>query len=66
MFLRLDGRTVAYVEHAYRGELIEENGSVEQLQRAYDAVRDAALPPAKSREFILRMLEEYRASHRPD
>ncbi|GCB48100.1 helix-turn-helix transcriptional regulator [Streptomyces sp. NL15-2K] len=58
MFLRLlDGRTVAYVEHAYRGELIEENGSVEQLQRAYDAVRDAALSPAESREFILRMLE---------
>ncbi|MES9521075.1 helix-turn-helix domain-containing protein [Streptomyces capoamus] len=66
MFLRLDGRTVAYVEHAYRGELVEENSSVEQLQRAYDAVRDAALSPAKSREFILRVLEEYRASHRPD
>ena len=59
MFLRLsDGRTVAYTENAYRGELIEENGPVERLQRAYDAVRDLALSPAESRKFILRMLEE--------
>ncbi|MFE0329395.1 helix-turn-helix domain-containing protein [Streptomyces sp. NPDC058960] len=59
MFLRLlDGRTVAYTENAYRGELIEENSSVELLQRAYDAMRDLALNPAESRKFILRMLEE--------
>ncbi|MEV5874059.1 helix-turn-helix transcriptional regulator [Streptomyces sp. NPDC052101] len=59
MFLRLlDGQTAAYTENAYRGELIEENGSVEQLQRAYDAMRDLALNPAESRKFILRMLEE--------
>ncbi|MFI0227200.1 helix-turn-helix domain-containing protein [Streptomyces lydicus] len=59
MFLRLpDGRTVAYTENGYRGELIEENGPVERLQRAYDAVRDLALTPAESRRFVLRMLEE--------
>ncbi|MDX3535031.1 helix-turn-helix transcriptional regulator [Streptomyces sp. MB09-01] len=59
MFLRLpDARTVAYVESAHRGELIEENASVERLQRAYDAVRDLALSPPASRKFILRMLEE--------
>ncbi|MFE3018946.1 helix-turn-helix domain-containing protein [Streptomyces sp. NPDC059256] len=58
-FLRLpDARTVAYTENAYRGELIEECQSVEQLQRAYDVVRDLALSPAESRKFILRMLEE--------
>lgn len=58
-FLRLPGgRTVAYTENAYRGELIEEDGPVERLQRAYDAVRDLALSPADSRKFILRMLEE--------
>jgi hypothetical protein len=58
-FLRLpDSRTVAYVENAYRGELIEESGPVEHLQRAYDAVRDLALSPAESRKFVLRMLEE--------
>lgn len=59
MFLRLpDGRTVAYTENAYRGELIEENAPIDRLHRAYDAVRDQALTPAESRKFILRMLEE--------
>ncbi|MFD8933903.1 helix-turn-helix domain-containing protein [Streptomyces sp. NPDC059578] len=58
-FLRLsDARTVAYVENAHGGELIEEAVSVERLQRAYDVVRDMALSPAESRKFILRMLEE--------
>ncbi|MFE9450487.1 helix-turn-helix domain-containing protein [Streptomyces sp. NPDC006739] len=61
MFLRLlDGRTVAYSENDLRGELVEENTSVELLQRRYDAMRDLALPPAESRKFILRMLEEVR------
>ncbi|SEE12409.1 Helix-turn-helix domain-containing protein [Streptomyces sp. 3213] len=59
MFLRLlDGRVVAYAENDVRGELIEETERVEQLQRAYDAVRDQALSPAESRMFVLRMLEE--------
>ncbi|MGW4032813.1 helix-turn-helix domain-containing protein [Streptomyces sp. NPDC004838] len=59
MFLRLpEGRTVAYTENAHRGELIQESCSVERLQLAYDAVRDLALPPAESRIFISRMLEE--------
>ncbi|MFJ8844650.1 helix-turn-helix domain-containing protein [Streptomyces cyaneofuscatus] len=60
-FLRLTGgRTVAYTENAYRGELIEADGPVERLQRAYDAVRDLALSPAESLKFILHMLEEVR------
>ncbi|WP_328331017.1 MULTISPECIES: helix-turn-helix domain-containing protein [unclassified Streptomyces] len=59
MFLRLpEGRTVAYAENGYRGELIEESAPVERLQRAYDSVRDLALSPAESRKFILRTLEE--------
>jgi hypothetical protein len=49
---------VAYTENDVRGELIEENAQVEQLQRAYDAVRDLALSLAESRSFVLRMLEE--------
>ncbi|WP_432071101.1 helix-turn-helix domain-containing protein [Streptomyces sp. AA1529] len=58
-FLRFaDARTVAYSESTYRGDLIEENASVERLQRAYDALRDLALSPAESRKFVLRMLEE--------
>jgi hypothetical protein len=53
-----EGRTVAYTENGYRGELIEDSGPVVRLQKTYDAVRDLALTPAESRKFILRMLEE--------
>ncbi|WP_371534703.1 helix-turn-helix transcriptional regulator [Streptomyces sp. NBC_00466] len=59
MFLRLpDGRTVAYTENAYRGDLIEENNPVDRLQRTYDEVRDLAMSPAESRKFVLNLLEE--------
>ena len=59
MFLRLpDGRTVAYTENAYRGDLIEAIQPVDRLQRAYDAVRDLALSPAESRKFVLSLMEE--------
>jgi transcriptional regulator with XRE-family HTH domain len=59
MFLRSgDGRTRAYAETAYQGELIEENAGVERLLRAYDSMRDMALTPAESRKFIGQMLEE--------
>lgn len=59
MFLRLPGGlTVAYTENAHRGELIEADAPVERLQRAYDAMRDLALPPAESLKFVLAILEE--------
>ena len=58
-FLRLPtARTVVYTENGYQGELIEDNGPVERLQRTYDAVRDLALTLAESRRFLSRMLEE--------
>ncbi|SDE97564.1 helix-turn-helix domain-containing protein [Streptomyces griseoaurantiacus] len=53
-----EGRTVVYTENGYQGELIEEANPVVRLQKTYDAVRDLALPPAESRKFILRILEE--------
>ncbi|MEU6574162.1 helix-turn-helix transcriptional regulator [Streptomyces sp. NPDC046805] len=53
-----DGRTVAYTENGYRGELIGETAPVVSLQKAYDSVRDMALSPAESRNYILRKLEE--------
>ncbi|WP_086793511.1 helix-turn-helix domain-containing protein [Streptomyces thermovulgaris] len=52
-----DGRTIAYTENGYRGELIEETAPVVRLQKAYDSVRDLALSPAESRNYILRTLE---------
>ncbi|MFI1976625.1 helix-turn-helix domain-containing protein [Streptomyces wedmorensis] len=59
MFLRLaDGRTVAWVETAHSGELVEEAAAVEQLQASYDQVRDLSLSPVESRKFIVSTLEE--------
>lgn len=59
MFLRGPaGRTVAWVETGYSGELVQETTPVEQLQLRYDRVRDLALSPDRSRQFIGRMLEE--------
>ncbi|MFD9053124.1 helix-turn-helix domain-containing protein [Streptomyces zaomyceticus] len=63
-FLRLsNGRPVAYTENAHSGELIEESGRIERMQRAYDVVRDMALSPAESRKFILHMLEGVPCDH---
>ncbi|GAB3175517.1 helix-turn-helix domain-containing protein [Streptomyces incanus] len=53
-----EGRTVAYTENGYQGELIEEPSPVVRLQKTYDTVRDLALTPAESGKFILRRLEE--------
>lgn len=59
MFLRTpDGRTLAWVETAYSGELVQETAAVERLQLSYDAVRDMARTPAASRRYITQMLEE--------
>ncbi|MYX42135.1 helix-turn-helix domain-containing protein [Streptomyces sp. GMY01] len=59
MFLRgPDGQTVVWAETAYSGDLVQESKAVEQLQLRYDRLRDAALSPDLSRQFIERMLEE--------
>ncbi|SFY51771.1 helix-turn-helix domain-containing protein [Streptomyces sp. F-1] len=59
MFLRdAGGRTVAWIETGYSGELVQKSAAVEALQLRYDRVRDLALSPDESREFIKRMLEE--------
>ncbi|WP_052851308.1 helix-turn-helix domain-containing protein [Streptomyces avicenniae] len=52
-----DGRTVVYTENGYRGELIEEVATIGRLQLTYDSVRDLALTPAESRQFIVNLLE---------
>lgn len=58
-FLRLaDGRTVAWVETGYDGQLVEENAGVERLLVRYDRLRDHALTPRASAEFVLHLLEE--------
>lgn len=58
MFLHGAGRIVAWVETGYSGELVQETTAVDQLQLRYDRVRDLALTPDESREFIGRILQE--------
>ncbi|WBO65431.1 helix-turn-helix domain-containing protein [Streptomyces camelliae] len=58
MFLQGPAGTVAWVETGYSGELVQESTAVQRLQLRYDRVRDLALTPDESREFIKRMLEE--------
>lgn len=53
-----DMKVVAWVEGGYTGELVESNGEVERLQLRYDLVRDVALSPGESRQFIRQLLEE--------
>ncbi|WP_175409543.1 helix-turn-helix transcriptional regulator [Streptomyces sp. TRM64462] len=58
-FLRLpDGMTVAWVETGYSGELVEEAERVDELMHRYDRLRDHALSPQQSVEFVQRVLEE--------
>ncbi|MFD9816931.1 helix-turn-helix domain-containing protein [Streptomyces sp. NPDC059080] len=60
MFLRgHDGRTAAWVESGYSGELIEDTEASERLQLRYDLIRDLALSPGETREFIKQILEEF-------
>jgi transcriptional regulator with XRE-family HTH domain len=64
MFLWLpDGRTVAYVETGYSGELAEETREVDRLRVAYDQLRDLALGPPAARELITQYLEEVPCEH---
>jgi len=68
MFLRNHlGQVGVWVETGYTGELLEESAEVERLQLGYDRVRDLALSPDESREFIRQLLEEVvRAIHRSE
>ncbi|WP_103504403.1 DUF5753 domain-containing protein, partial [Streptomyces sp. SM14] len=57
--LRLpEGRSVAWVESGYSGELVEETGPVERFQLSYDQLRDQALSLNESRQLITETLED--------
>lgn len=59
MFLRgPSGQAVAWVETGYSGEPVQETVAVERLRLRYDPVRDLALSPDESRQFVEGMLEE--------
>ncbi|MFJ2869832.1 helix-turn-helix transcriptional regulator [Streptomyces sp. NPDC087298] len=56
-----DGRSVAYAESGHSGDLVEEPGRVEEMRLSYDLLRDKALSPEQSREFIENLIKEHKA-----
>lgn len=57
------GRTVAYVEGSWSGQIIDEIEEVEQLRWSYDHLRDAALSQADSLELLRTLLEDHHHAH---
>ncbi|MFJ2953321.1 helix-turn-helix transcriptional regulator [Streptomyces sp. NPDC087270] len=53
------GRTVAYVESSWSGQLIEEFEEVEELRLSYDRLRDSALAPSESLDLLRSALEDH-------
>ncbi|WP_432052968.1 helix-turn-helix domain-containing protein [Streptomyces xiamenensis] len=53
-----NGRSVAYTETGYSGEMIEDPREVEHLRLAYDRLRDLAWSPPESLAFIEQLLED--------
>ncbi len=59
------GRTVAYVESSWSGQLIEEFEDVEQLRLSYDRLRDLALSPSESLTLLRSALEDHKSCITP-
>ncbi|WP_326689854.1 MULTISPECIES: helix-turn-helix transcriptional regulator [unclassified Streptomyces] len=53
-----DCHTVAWVETGYDGQLVTHTSGVDELHGRYDRLRDYALSPRESAEFIAHILEE--------
>ncbi|TDC73103.1 hypothetical protein E1283_20025 [Streptomyces hainanensis] len=53
-----DGEAAAYLESSKTGEVIEEPEEVERLRLSYDRLRDLALSPQDSVEFIRSLLKD--------
>jgi transcriptional regulator with XRE-family HTH domain len=55
------GRTVAYVEGSWSGQVVEETEEVEQLRLSYDRLRDSALSAADSLVLLRTVLEDHKS-----
>ncbi|MFI5940472.1 helix-turn-helix domain-containing protein [Streptomyces uncialis] len=60
------GRFVAYLEGNRTADLIEAPDQVEQLHLTYDLLRDSALPPAESAQFLKDLMEGSTTCEQPD
>ena len=52
------GRTVAYIEGSWSGQLVQETEDVDRLRFAYDLLRDSALSTADSLALLRTTLED--------
>lgn len=59
------GRTVAYLESTWSGQLVEEAEEVQHLRLSYDRLRDSALSPSKSLELLRATLEDHTSCRTP-
>ena len=55
------GRTAAYVESSWSGQVVTETEEVEQLRLAYDRLRDSALSAADSLVLLRTVLEDHKS-----
>ncbi|MFJ1582413.1 helix-turn-helix domain-containing protein [Streptomyces sp. NPDC088197] len=53
------GRTVAYVESSWSGQLVEETEEVDHFRLSYDRLRDSALSPSESLDLLRSALEDH-------
>lgn len=60
------GRTVAYIEGSWSGQLVQEIEDVERLRLAYDLLRDAALSTVDSLALLRSALEDHTSCLTPD
>ncbi|MET9295550.1 helix-turn-helix transcriptional regulator [Streptomyces sp. NPDC003077] len=56
----------AYLESAYSGQLVEDQGLVRKYQASFEWARAIALPPRTSLEFITSVAEDHRKNAKTD
>nr|WSX78876.1 helix-turn-helix transcriptional regulator [Streptomyces sp. NBC_00899] len=59
------GRTVAYIESSWSGQLVQEIEDVERFRLSYDLLRDSALSTADSLALLRTVLEEHTSCRTP-
>ncbi|WP_405586528.1 Scr1 family TA system antitoxin-like transcriptional regulator [Streptomyces sp. NBC_01190] len=61
-----NGRTVAYLESSWYGQIVEETEEVEHLRLSYDRLRDSALSASESLGLLRSMLEDHTSCTTPE
>jgi transcriptional regulator with XRE-family HTH domain len=59
------GRTVAYIESSWSGQLVDETDDVDRLRLSYDLLRDSALSTSESLALLRTVLEDHTSCTAP-